>query len=116
MKTIQPRDLCLGNFISSFGETVMVTGITPHPSLPGEFYISHSGNNNSPLPDGVEYSPTGIPLTDKWKKVLCIDQYQFPEWIEYVHQAQNYLYFFAGVYLVESITDWGLIPKNKELN
>jgi hypothetical protein len=100
---LKPKDLCLGNYIECFGKIEMVTGIVPREQ--GDWFITHSGNHalKSPLPEGVEFSGYGITLTEDWKKFLAIDKFDnLPSWIIYVHEAQNFLRWYAGVDTTEN--------------
>lgn len=107
---IKPADVCLGNFISCFGKTEMVCSIIQIGK--DSWYIEHRKwhQGNNPMPGDMLMNAYPIPLTDQWKKCLRIDKYVFPEWVEYVHQAQNYMRFYADVNLLE-IMDWDKLPK-----
>jgi len=109
-KEIEPSDIQLGNLIMCFSGVEMVTGIIPQGK---GWFIEHSGRNqqNNPLPNDVQFSCHGIPLTDEWKKCIRVDKYKFPEWVEYVHQAQNYMKWYANVDLLGEI-DWKILPTN----
>lgn len=106
-RELKPKDLCLGNFVECFGKVEMVMGLTPRDN--GDWFIHHKAWNQqgNPIPDGVEFSSYAIPLTDDWKRCLRVDQHKFPDWIKYVHEAQNYMKWCFDVYLLENF-DWDL--------
>lgn len=106
-KEVRPKEVQLGNFINVFGKVEMVTGIVPIGE--STWFICHEKWNqkNNPMPDGVLSTPTAIELTDTWKRCLKIDKHPLPEWIQYVHEAQNYMKWYANVDLLE-IMDWDL--------
>lgn len=107
LEELKPKDLQLGNFINAFGFIEMVMGLIPREDK--TWYVNHTGWNSdkNKFIDGIEFSAYPISLTDNWKKCLKIDKYEFPKWIEYVHQAQNYMKWYANVDLLE-IMDWDL--------
>jgi hypothetical protein len=111
---LHPIEICLGNFIESMGKVEMVTGIIKRED--NSFKIAHLGWNKgtSFLPEDVEYNTYPIPLTDEWKTCFGIGKYDFPEWIKYVHQAQNYFTWALGVNLLE-IMDWNKLPDLVEI-
>lgn len=94
---LRPKDLCLGNYIDCFGNIEVVTGIVPRES--GDWYVCHSGNHklNTPFSPGIEFSCQPIWLTQDWKKFLRVEKYRFPVWVIYVHQAQNYMKWYANI-------------------
>lgn len=110
IEPIKPADVCLGNFISCFGKTEMVCAIIE--TAEGQWQIEHRRWNqrDNPLPGDMLMNAYPIPLTDKWKECLCVDKHVFPEWVEYVHQAQNYMKWYANVNLLE-IMNWDKLPK-----
>lgn len=109
MKELHPVDIMIGNFVNCFGGTVIVTGITPRPD--GSFFVHHSGDNqkDNPFGEGIEFRVYPIELTEDWKEALRIDNYNFPSWVKYVHEAQNFIRWYAGVDLLPNI-DWKKIP------
>jgi hypothetical protein len=110
-KELKPNEICLGNIIESMGNVEVVTGIMQEEK--GQFKIGHTGWNAGVgfIPDGISYSTYAIPLTDEWKKCLNINKYdKLPEWIEYVHEAQNYFRWALKIELLE-IMDWKLLPQ-----
>jgi hypothetical protein len=111
---LKPFEICLGNFIESMGKVELVTGIMKTGD--GIFQIAHLGwhKGTSVLPGDVLYSSYPIPLTDEWKKCFGIDQYKLPEWIEHVHQVQNYFLWALQVNLLD-IMDWNLLPETVEI-
>jgi len=104
---LKPMDVCLGNFVECFGKVEMIMGMTPRDN--NSWFIHHKAWNQqgNPIPDGIEFDSYGIPLTDEWKRVLKVDKFKFPEWVQYVHQAQNYIRWTCDVNLLESL-DWTL--------
>lgn len=99
---LKPKDLCLGNYIDCFGCIEIVTGIVPREQ--GDWFITHSGNHklNNPLPENIEFSGYGITLTYDWKKFLNVDKHEFPSWVRYVHEVQNYMRWYCGVDLTDN--------------
>lgn len=113
MREVKPNEVMLGNFISCFGKTEMITAI---PMISeGQWHLDHRAwhQKDNPVPEGILLSPMAIPLDEAWKKCLHVDQYKFPPFIEYVHQAQNYMMWYAGVNLLDTL-DWNLLPKSQE--
>jgi len=108
-EALKPIDLQLGNFIENFGKVEMVTGLVPQE---GGWFICHKcwHQDENPIGDGIQYPSYGIPLTEQWKKCLRVDKYNFPEWVIYVHQAQNYMRWYANVGLNETM-DWDMFKK-----
>ena len=107
---LKPIELQLGNFIDNFGNIEMVTGLIPQGDK--SWFICHKSwhQENNPLGDGIQYPSYGVPLTEEWKLCLGIDKYKFPEWVQYVHQAQNYMKWYANVNLLETM-DWDMFKK-----
>lgn len=99
---LKPKDLCLGNYIDCFGKIEVVTGVVPREQ--GDWFICHSGNHKlkSPIPKGIEFSGYPITLTSDWKKFLNVDKYEFPIWVIYVHQAQNYMRWYLDMELSDN--------------
>jgi hypothetical protein len=112
---IKPIEISLGNIIEVMGKVELVTGVVQESK--GEFRMGHTGWNagNGFMPDGITFSTFPIPLTMAWKVCLGIEKYDLPEWIEYVHQAQNYFLWALRVNLLE-IMDWDLLPKTELTN
>lgn len=107
----KPMKICLGNIIESMGNVELVTGIMQEEA--GQFKVCHTGWNKGIgfIPDGIFYSTYAIPLTDEWKKCLSIEKYdKLPEWIQYVHEVQNYFRWALKIELLE-IMDWKLLPQ-----
>jgi hypothetical protein len=115
MESLKPIEICLGNFIESMGNIEMVTGIINEGD--DNFKIGHTGWNKglSVIPDDVTYETYPIPLTDEWKVCFGIDKYKLPEWIQYVHQVQNYFKWALQINLLE-IMNWDLLPKKADIN
>jgi hypothetical protein len=115
MTELKPVDIMIGNFINCFGGTVIVTGITPRED--GSFFIHHSGDNqkNNPFGIGIEFDAYPIELTEQWKEALRIEKYHLPSWVKYVHEAQNFIRWYAGVDLLPNII-WSKIPTLLPLN
>lgn len=113
LKPLTQTDVMVGNIISVFGKTEIVTGITPRPD--GTFFMHHSSSNqeNNPLGEGILFDGYPIVLTDEWKVSLNIDKYDFPEWLKFVHEAQNYLKWYANVDIFPQI-DWTKIPLSQD--
>src|SRR5688572_6580667 len=96
---IKPQDLSLGNFISCYGHTELVMGIVPRDNNTW-WYVCHSATNQEgELPEDLLSKPYPIELTEEWRVALRIEKYKLPDAIKYVHEAQNYLRWFAGVNL-----------------
>lgn len=108
---LKPADVMLGNFIDCFGKTEIVQSITRVSET--QWYIEHRRwhQEDNPMPPDMKINAYPIPLTQEWKECLKIEKYSFPEWVEYVHQAQNYMKWFANVNLLE-IMDWNKLPKS----
>lgn len=106
---IKPSDIQLGNFVEVLGKTEIVMGITPRED--GTFFIHHSCDNqdNNPVTNGIEFRAYPISLDETWKKALNIDKYLLPEWIKYVHEAQNYMKWYANVDLLPNVK-WDIVP------
>lgn len=108
---LKPIDIVLGDFIDCMGNVEMVTGIIQNDDK--TFQIGHTGWNagKGVIPDGILFSSLPIPLTEEWKVCLGIERFdKFPAWIEYVHQAQNYLLWALQVDWRDTI-NWDLLPK-----
>lgn len=106
---LKPNEIALGNFIESFGKTECITGITQEQN--GVYRVGHTGWNKGLgfIPEDVTYSTYPIVLTDDWKICLGIEKYKLPEWVKYVHEAQNYFFWALRINLHE-IIDWDLLP------
>lgn len=63
------------------------------------------------MPSDMHMNAYPIPLTTEWRECLQINKYEFPKWVEYVHQAQNYMKWFANVNLLEKM-NWDMMPKD----
>ncbi len=110
---LKPYEISLGNFIESMGKIEMVAEIVRRED--NTFIIGHTGwNANDGLPDGVLYSTYPIPLTDHWKVCFAIEKYELPEYIQYVHQVQQYFLLAFKRNLTETM-DWDLLPRHVEL-
>lgn len=110
MEPLKPLDLRLGNFVECLGAVEMVTGLIQTGE--NTWYVCHKAWNQqtNPIPEGVLYSAYGIILSDDWKVCLKIDKVQLPDWIMYVHEAQNYMRWHSRVELIDHM-DWDLFGK-----
>lgn len=115
-EALKPYEINLGNFIESMGRVEIVTGIVKLED--GGFQIAHNGwgAGTSVVPEGVLYETYPIPLTEDWKVCFGIEKFdKMPEWIKYVHQAQNYFLWALRVNLLETM-NWGLLPGKVNIN
>lgn len=111
MKKVDQTTLMVGNYINVSGTFQIVLGIVYREER-SDFYIQHTGQSQEDMliPEGIEFSPSGIQYTQEWKEWLNVDKLDFPKHIEYVHEIQNYMLFKYGVNLMENV-DYGSTPK-----
>jgi hypothetical protein len=107
---LKPLEICLGNFIESMGNIEMVNGIVQINETTWQIGHTGWGKDRSPMPDGVLYDTYPIRLTEQWKVCFGIEKHSLPEWIEYVHQVQNYYMYALNINLT-TVMDWDLLPQ-----
>ena len=95
---IKVYELMIGNYVSIFDHTEMVEGIIPDG---GSQWIIQATSIGERPDFGVSFKIYGIPLDDAWKRVLGVYGFNYPHWIQFVHQLQNWYYFKFGKSLIE---------------